>query len=46
MVAGGTNSSGTGDKGVDELRARCERCLGQLGELTGVSEILCVSYCR
>ena len=36
MVAGGTNSSGTGDKGVDELRARCERCLGQLGELTRI----------
>ena len=36
MVASGTGSSGTGDEGVDELRARCERCLGQLGELTRI----------
>ena len=36
MVAGGTNSSGTGDEGVDELRGRCERCLGLLDDLTHI----------
>ena len=36
MVAGATSSPGTGDKGVDELRARCERCRSLLDELARI----------
>ena len=33
MVAGGTDSQGTAEKRVHEMRARCERCRGLLHEL-------------
>ena len=36
MVAGGVSISGTGHEGVGELRARCERCIGLLDELTRI----------
>ena len=36
MVAGETNSQGTDDDGIHELRARCERCCGLLGELARI----------
>ncbi len=36
MVAGGTNGPGTGDEGIAEWRARCERCLTMLGEFTRI----------
>ena len=36
MIAGATSSSGTGHEGVDELRARCERCRDLLRELSRI----------
>ena len=36
MVEGGMNSYETGDDGVHQLRARCERCRGLLGELARI----------
>ena len=36
MVAHAASGSGTGDEGVDELRARCERGLGLLRELARI----------
>ena len=36
MVDDGTNRQGTGADGVHELRARCERCHGLLGELVRI----------
>ena len=36
MVADGTSGPGTGDEGIDELRARGERCLGMLGEFARI----------
>ena len=36
MVAGATSGLGTGGEGVDDLRARCERSLGQLRDLVRI----------
>ena len=36
MVADATSSSGTGCEGIDELRARCERCRDLLRELSRI----------
>ena len=36
MIASGVRSSETSDDGFDELRARCERCIGLLDEISRI----------